>query len=188
MSGALSRLTRHLFGTHMTNKEKFESLLARCCLTQTRAAKVISDITQRPLSPRAVRAWLTDPTKPSFRSCPNWAIDALEEYERRPMVFDDEVEDTKDQHPSSNAKDKTVAHPDDLPIAPGIPYSMRELEAAFDASFSAPVKKPKRSPKVQQDYENVRYRCPDCKIQVWGAPNLIVGCITCDETMRNTRD
>lgn len=47
------------------------------------------------------------------------------------MVFDDEMEEIKDQQPSSNVKNKIVVHPDDLPVAPGIPYSIRELEANY---------------------------------------------------------
>jgi ribosomal protein S27E len=156
----------------MNNKERFELLLKDCWLTQTRAAEVIEEITQRPLSARAVRSWLTDQTKPSYRPCPDWAIEALQEYKRRPMVFDDEP-----------AEPDVVAaiNPDDQPIALGIPYTMKELMDAFEAAQAAPTKR--RISKTQQEHENIRYRCPSCKMQVFGASGLMVGCITCDETL-----
>lgn len=69
----------------MGNTEKFEILLFECCLTQTKAANVISEITQRRLSAQAVRFWLTDPHKSSHRPCPDWEIQELEEYRRTPQ-------------------------------------------------------------------------------------------------------
>lgn len=62
----------------MTNREKYLQLLAKTGVTQVDSAKLIADQTQRPCSPRTVRAWLADPQTPSSRPCPDWAVEALE--------------------------------------------------------------------------------------------------------------
>ncbi|MCL6336280.1 hypothetical protein EXT65_21030 [Pectobacterium carotovorum subsp. carotovorum] len=55
------------------------SLLKEYGLTQARAAYLICEHTRRPCSVRAVRSWLNDPSKPSARTCPDWAVDALKQ-------------------------------------------------------------------------------------------------------------
>lgn len=45
------------------------------------AAIVISRIAKRDVSARSIQAWLIDPLKRSSRTCPPWAVKALEEYE-----------------------------------------------------------------------------------------------------------
>lgn len=165
----------------MGNTEKFEILLFECCLTQANAANVISEITQRPLSARAVRSWLTDPRKSSHRPCPDWAVQALEEYKRNPSVFiDDEPESALE--PRSQAI-PVVPREEDEAIKAGLPYTVAELEAAFEGALTRPKKKPRRDPRVQQDYENIRYKCPGCKVQVWGKRDLWVVCGECHFAM-----
>jgi hypothetical protein len=63
----------------MSNRAAFLTLLAGNGLTQARAATLISEYTRRPCSVRTVRSWVNDPDKPSSRTCPDWAVDALKE-------------------------------------------------------------------------------------------------------------
>lgn len=62
----------------MTNRERFQSLLEKHKITQAESAAIICRYTERPCSVRTVRSWLNDPSKPSSRPCPDWAINALE--------------------------------------------------------------------------------------------------------------
>lgn len=59
------------------NRTEFLALLADNGLTQAQAAYLICEYTRRPCSVRAVRSWINDPNKPSSRTCPDWAVDAL---------------------------------------------------------------------------------------------------------------
>jgi len=63
----------------MSNGEKLRRILFEHRLTQVQAARIICSITMRPCSLRAVRAWLTDPAKPSSRPCPDWVIEVMEQ-------------------------------------------------------------------------------------------------------------
>ncbi|MGY2199464.1 hypothetical protein [Pseudomonas gingeri] len=62
----------------MLHKDKLLWLIERAGITQARAAELIAQETKRPCSVRSVRAWLADPAKTSARTCPEWAINALE--------------------------------------------------------------------------------------------------------------
>ncbi len=62
----------------MTNREKYLALLTEAGVTQVESASLIADQTQRPCSPRTVRAWVATPETPSARPCPDWAVEALE--------------------------------------------------------------------------------------------------------------
>jgi hypothetical protein len=62
----------------MTNRERFLQLLAQAGVTQVASAELIAKQTQRPCSPRTVRAWLASPETSSARPCPDWAVEALE--------------------------------------------------------------------------------------------------------------
>ncbi len=62
----------------MDNRTRFLSLLKANGITQEKSAKLISAVTLRPCSPRTVRSWVNDPTKPSSTPCPGWAVAALE--------------------------------------------------------------------------------------------------------------
>lgn len=62
----------------MDNRERFMSLLKANGITQAKSAVLIAAVTQRPCSPRTVRSWVNDPTKPSSTPCPGWAVAALE--------------------------------------------------------------------------------------------------------------
>lgn len=61
------------------NRVAFIALLAENGLTQAMAAMLIGEYTRRPCSVRAVRSWVNDPGKPSSRTCPDWAVEALTE-------------------------------------------------------------------------------------------------------------
>jgi len=61
----------------MCNRELFQQILVTYGITQAESAAMICEQTQRPCSVRAVRSWLNDPTKPSARACPDWAVTAL---------------------------------------------------------------------------------------------------------------
>jgi hypothetical protein len=156
----------------MDNKTRFELLLRECWLTQTKAAKVISEITQRPLSARAVRSWLTDPANPSHRQCPEWAINALVEYKSRPMVFGDEEDNLGIQQ---NIPE--VAASSDKTIDSAFPYSFEELDAAFTAAFEED--KRAKEGKERSKLEQIRYRCPQCRLRVFGKADLWVVCGEC---------
>jgi len=62
----------------MTNQEKLKQLISTASITQREAAELIAAQTSVPCSERAVRSWLADSEKSSARSCPEWAILALE--------------------------------------------------------------------------------------------------------------
>lgn len=62
----------------MTNQEKYLALLAESRVSQVESATLIAVQTQRPCSPRTVRAWLASAEVPSARHCPDWAVEALE--------------------------------------------------------------------------------------------------------------
>jgi hypothetical protein len=151
----------------MSNAETFSSLLNNQGMSQTAAAKAIAEITRRPIAPRTVRSWLTDPKNPSYRPCPTWAVDALKEYLRR-----SKVSDAKDQ-PSvkSRPKEERRRKPDEQS---GFPYSFEELETAFNSAFYPPEKS------KQKNNEHFRYRCRRCRMQVFGAPRLVIICGRCE--------
>lgn len=61
----------------MSNRDIFIQLLHDYGITQKKAAELICLQTMRPCSVRAIKSWVNDPSKPSSRNCPNWAINAL---------------------------------------------------------------------------------------------------------------
>jgi len=61
-----------------TNQEKLSALIKHAGITRIEAAKYIAEETKRPCSWRAMQSWLADPSLPSARSCPDWAITNLE--------------------------------------------------------------------------------------------------------------
>lgn len=61
----------------MSNRDRLKKLIQAAGITQAKAAELIAEATGRPLTDRAVRSWLTEPDKPSYRPCPDWAITAL---------------------------------------------------------------------------------------------------------------
>lgn len=61
----------------MSNRELFQQILTSYGITQAESAAMICEQTQRPCSVRTVRSWLNDPSKPSSRTCPDWAVTAL---------------------------------------------------------------------------------------------------------------
>ncbi|MFZ6774571.1 hypothetical protein ACO0LB_17850 [Undibacterium sp. SXout7W] len=60
------------------NRRKLQQLLDDHNLTQAQGAALICQQTERPCSVRAIRSWLNNPEKSSARTCPDWAILALE--------------------------------------------------------------------------------------------------------------
>jgi hypothetical protein len=161
----------------MDNKTRFELLLRECWLTQTKAAEVISGITQRPLSARAVRSWLTDPTNPSHRQCPEWAINALVEYKNRPVVFEDDQ--SIDDLPCVGGQPKTSGAAGNAiqKFESTFPYSFEELDAALRASIEE--EKKEKEDKKRSKLEKIRYRCPQCRLRVFGKADLWVVCGEC---------
>ena len=61
-----------------TNQENLLVLIERAGITRSVAAQYISIETKRPCSWRAIQSWLTDPSLPSARNCPEWAVSNLE--------------------------------------------------------------------------------------------------------------
>nr|WP_249665033.1 hypothetical protein [Pectobacterium carotovorum] len=61
------------------NRTRFLALLAENGLTQAKAAFLICEYTRRPCSVRTVRSWINNPGKPSARTCPDWAVEALKQ-------------------------------------------------------------------------------------------------------------
>ncbi|MDD2799830.1 MAG: hypothetical protein PHE96_00070 [Methylococcales bacterium] len=59
------------------NQNEFREILAQNSLTQAQAAELITVETCRSVSPRAVRAWLSNHTAKTATPCPKWAIMAL---------------------------------------------------------------------------------------------------------------
>lgn len=157
----------------MDNKTRFELLLRDCWLTQTKAAKVISEITQRPLSARAVRSWLTDPANSSYRQCPEWAINALVEYKNRPKVLDDEEDEVQISVGIQQTNPEVAAKTIDSTF----PYSIEELDAAFTAAYEEDRKA--KEDKERSKLEQIRYLCPQCRLRVFGKADLWVICGEC---------
>lgn len=62
----------------MDNRKRFLLLLEANNIKQRESAVLIAAVTQRPCKERTVRSWLNDPSKPSSRPCPDWALAALE--------------------------------------------------------------------------------------------------------------
>ncbi|MNR15759.1 hypothetical protein D3C85_1323150 [compost metagenome] len=62
----------------MYPKDKLLWLIEQSGVTQAQAAELIAQETKRPCSVRSVRAWLAAPDKSSARTCPAWAVNALE--------------------------------------------------------------------------------------------------------------
>jgi hypothetical protein len=62
----------------MDNRRRFRHLLEIHHITQKESAKLISAVTGRPCSERAVRTWVGDPAKRSTSPCPDYAVRALE--------------------------------------------------------------------------------------------------------------
>jgi hypothetical protein len=67
--------------TDRENAEKNRLILRKILITggitHEEAAKIITEETGRKCSSRTVRAWLIDPSSPSSRACPAWAITEL---------------------------------------------------------------------------------------------------------------
>ena len=61
----------------MDNRARYLQLLQDNGITQAYSATLLEAITYRPCSARTVRSWLNDPSKPSSRPCPDWAVAAL---------------------------------------------------------------------------------------------------------------
>lgn len=62
----------------MDNRTRFLNLLALHDIDKAKSAELITAVTMRPCSDRAVRAWLTEPESRNARTCPDWAVAALE--------------------------------------------------------------------------------------------------------------
>ncbi len=66
------------------------------------------------------------------------------------------------------------------------PYSMEELEAAFDATFPSqtlPASNNIPTTKPRQSSNKHKYRCPRCHMQLWGKPDLFVICGECNNVL-----
>lgn len=61
----------------MNNREKLRIFLFENRLTQIKAAEMIEEFTSRPCSVRSMRSWLSDSTKSSSRTCPDWVLTVL---------------------------------------------------------------------------------------------------------------
>lgn len=64
--------------TSTGNREKLIELINSHDITRKQVANFIEVETKRPCSWRAVQSWVADPDKVSARTCPDWAIDALQ--------------------------------------------------------------------------------------------------------------
>ena len=160
------------------NAATLQVLMNELHLSQTRCASVISQITLRPLSARSVRAWLTDPTNPSARNCPDWAVKALVEYKSRPIVWDDEEPAIEEPpsitaHPAEAEKVESAIQKFDRTF----PYTFEELDAALRASIEE--EKKEKEDKKRSKLEQIRYRCPQCRLRVFGKADLWIICGDC---------
>lgn len=59
------------------NQQEFRAILSTYSITQAQAAELITRETGQKVGTRKVPTWLADLETPSSRSCPNWAITAL---------------------------------------------------------------------------------------------------------------
>jgi hypothetical protein len=60
------------------NSKRFLHLRLEAGITQSEAAQFIADYTKRPCALRTVQSWETPWDKSSARTCPDWAVAALE--------------------------------------------------------------------------------------------------------------
>lgn len=65
--------------TRESNRELLRELRQQLGMTETQVAQFLAKKTKRPCSLRTVQAWTNDPEKKSARTCPNWAIELLQE-------------------------------------------------------------------------------------------------------------
>ena len=70
------------------NRLQLHELLRKHRLSQAGAAAVLSAVSGRPCSVRAVMSWLADPKRSSARPCPTWAVEMLQKAiaQRHPSV------------------------------------------------------------------------------------------------------
>lgn len=79
---------------------------------------------------------------------------------------------------SQRREDTTAIH--------AFPYSMEELENAFNATFAPqvlPASKVIPTTKPKQSNNKHKYRCPQCHMQLWGKPELHVICGECNSVL-----
>ena len=63
----------------MDNRDKLRGLIEASGLTREMIAELMTKQSGgRPVSARAIRSWLIDPSHPSSRPCPEWAPALLE--------------------------------------------------------------------------------------------------------------
>lgn len=60
------------------NRARLAALMESGKLDTAAVAEILTAQTKRPCSRRTVQAWLSEPDKPSARSCPDWAVELLE--------------------------------------------------------------------------------------------------------------
>lgn len=146
-----------------SNKETLRALLITLELNHAQCAAAISEITRRPLSERAIRAWVAGPEKSSSRSCPDWAIDALVEFKNRRALVTPEL--------SAAVRNKSTGKPTQTADWPAdFPYTFEELDAALVASMES-----RKKPKIK----DVKYECHRCGMRVTAKPDLWIICGEC---------
>lgn len=72
---------RHHVTQEIRRRELRNLIAEKCGNDLTDAARAISLVEGKTVTTRTIQSWLIDPTKPSSRSCPEWAISALREKE-----------------------------------------------------------------------------------------------------------
>ena len=82
------------------------------------------------------------------------------------MVFDDD--EPIDDQPSVSTASQAL---------PPLPYSFEELDAAFTAAMEEDRKL--KEDEQRSKLEQVRYRCPQCRLRVFGKADLWVVCGEC---------
>lgn len=93
------------------NRAAFMALLADHGLTQAQAAYLICEYTRRPCAVRTVRSWVNDPDKPSSRSCPGWAVEALAEALKRNRIEIIHEGSSNEYQANMSATPETHHHP-----------------------------------------------------------------------------
>lgn len=98
---------------------------------------------------------------------------------------------TRDGAPGSSSS--YISHPimlenrnQDTATIHSIPYSIAELDAAFNETYSPQSLGPRpfvSTTKPRYSNNKHKYKCPKCHMQLWGKPDLSVICGECHQTL-----
>ncbi len=64
----------------LENQKKLKEIIINLGITQEETALILSELTGRNISHRAIKSWLANPELSSSRPCPEWPCEQLKDY------------------------------------------------------------------------------------------------------------